>query len=107
MASGRSLPQRSHPQGRTCFGASHMIFDQLIWIDDLSPRSAALNMAIDEPLLMQPSMTAIFRTYRWESRSVSFGYFSKCALARKQYPYLSLVLLCTHGGAVVNGWIFP
>ena len=80
-----------------------MIFDQLIWIDDLAPRSAALNMAIDEALLMQLSTTAILHTYRWESRSVSFGYFSKWALVRKQYPGRDLVRRWTGGGAVEHG----
>jgi lipoate-protein ligase A len=80
-----------------------MIFDELIWIDDLSPRSAALNMAIDEALLMRPSTAAIFHTYRWESRSVSFGYFAKWALVRRQYPDRDLVRRWTGGGAVEHG----
>jgi lipoyl(octanoyl) transferase len=80
-----------------------MIFDELIWIDDLSPRSAALNMAIDEALLMQPSTAAIFHTYRWESRSVSFGYFSKWAPVKEQYPDRDLVRRWTGGGAVEHG----
>ena len=80
-----------------------MIFDELIWIDDLSPRSAALNMAIDEALLIQPSTAAIFHTYRWKSRSVSFGYFSKWAPVRAQYPDWDLVRRWTGGGAVEHG----
>jgi lipoate-protein ligase A len=80
-----------------------MIFDELIWIDDLSPRSAALNMAIDEALLTQPSMAAIFHTYRWKSRSVSFGYFSKWASVSEQYPDRELVRRWTGGGAVEHG----
>jgi lipoate-protein ligase A len=81
-----------------------MIFDELIWIDDMSPRPAALNMAIDEALLMQPSTAAaLFRTYRWESRSVSFGYFLKWAPIREQYPDRDLVRRWTGGGAVEHG----
>jgi lipoate-protein ligase A len=80
-----------------------MIFDELIWVDDLSPRSAALNMAIDEALFMQPSTAAIFHTYRWESRSVSFGYFSKWAPVRAKYPDWDLVRRWTGGGAVEHG----
>jgi len=80
-----------------------MISEKLIWINDLSPRSAALNMAIDEALLMQSSTIAIFRTYRWESRSVSFGYFSKWAPVWKQYPDRDLVRRWTGGGAVEHG----
>ena len=80
-----------------------MIFDELIWIDDLSPRSAALNMAIDEALLMQPSTTAIFHTYQWKSRSVSFGYFSKWEQVKRQYPDRDLVRRWTGGGAVEHG----
>jgi lipoate-protein ligase A len=80
-----------------------MIFDELIWIDDLFPRSAALNMAIDEALVIQPSTTVIFHTYRWESPSVSFGYFSKWAPIRDQYPDRALVRRWTGGGAVEHG----
>jgi lipoate-protein ligase A len=80
-----------------------MIFDELIWIDDLSPRSAALNMAIDEALLMQTSVRAIFHTYRWKSRSVSFGYFAKWTSIKEQYPNRELVRRWTGGGAVEHG----
>jgi lipoate-protein ligase A len=80
-----------------------MIFDDLVWIDDLCPRSAALNMAIDEALLRQTLTPAIFRTYRWESRSVSFGYFSKWASIREQYPDHVSVRRWTGGGAVEHG----
>lgn len=80
-----------------------MIFDELIWIDDLCPRSAALNMAIDEALLIRPSATAIFHTYRWKSRSLSFGYFSKWASIREQYPNHEWVRRWTGGGAVEHG----
>ena len=79
-----------------------MIFDELIWIDDLLPRSAALNMAIDEALLMQQSAAAIFHTYRWESRSVSFGYFLKWGPVREQYPDWDLVRRWTGGGIVLQ-----
>jgi lipoate-protein ligase A len=83
-----------------------MIFEELIWIDDLSPRTAALNMAIDEALLRQTSATAIFHTYRWQSPSVSFGYFAKWALVREQYPDRELVRRWTGGGAVEHGHDF-
>jgi lipoate-protein ligase A len=79
-----------------------MMFDELIWIDDLVPRCAALNMAIDEALLRQTS-TAIFRTYRWRSRSVSFGYFSKWTAVSQLYPDRELVRRWTGGGAVEHG----
>jgi lipoyl(octanoyl) transferase len=80
-----------------------MIFEDLIWIDDSFPRPAALNMAIDEALLMQPSTAVIFRTYRWQSRSVSFGCFSKWAPVKEQYPNWDLVRRWTGGGIVEHG----
>jgi lipoate-protein ligase A len=80
-----------------------MIFDEITWIEDVLPRSAALNMAIDEALLITSSSAAIFHTYRWRSPSVSFGYFSKWALIRNQYPNRELVRRWTGGGAVEHG----
>jgi lipoate-protein ligase A len=83
-----------------------MIFGELIWVEDLCPRSAALNMAIDEALLGQPSIAPIFRTYGWLFPSVSFGYFSKWAVVREQYPDGELVRRWTGGGAVEHGGDF-
>jgi lipoate-protein ligase A len=83
-----------------------MIFDELVWVEDLYPRSAALNMAVDEALLRQASLAPIFRTYRWMSPSVSFGYFLKWAIVREQYPDRELVRRWTGGGAVEHGTDF-
>ena len=80
-----------------------MMFEEITWIEDFLPRSAALNMAIDEALLITTSSAAIFHTYRWRSPSVSFGYFSKWALIRNQYPNRELVRRWTGGGAVEHG----
>jgi lipoyl(octanoyl) transferase len=80
-----------------------MISGELIWIDDRCPRPAALNMAIDEALLVSHQTTAIFRTYRWMDPSVSFGYFSKWKEIRDRYPDRELVRRWTGGGAVEHG----
>jgi lipoyl(octanoyl) transferase len=80
-----------------------MISSELIWIDDRCPRPAALNMAIDEALLMSHQTVPLFRTYRWLSPSVSFGYFSKWRAICDRYPNRELVRRWTGGGAVEHG----
>jgi lipoate-protein ligase A len=83
-----------------------MIADELTWVDDSSPRPAALNMAIDEALLMSPRAGALFRTYRWRLPSVSFGYFCRWTEIGSRYPDRELVRRWTGGGAVEHGQDF-
>src|SRR3954469_9382882 len=47
---------------------------ELLVYDDLEPKPAPLNMAVDEALLVS-STTPILRFYRWQRPAVSFAYF--------------------------------
>ena len=54
------------------------IFAALNVYHDLAPRSAPMNMAIDEALLESAAAPSI-RFYRWEYPALSFGYFGRFA----------------------------
>src|SRR4051794_27418435 len=69
--------------------------------DDLEPKPAALNMAVDEALLI--SATApILRFYRWRGPALSFGYFGRLAEAEKQAGGREIVRRWTGGGIVLH-----
>ncbi len=85
-----------------------MIFDQLVWMNDPTPRDGPLNMAIDETLLaaFNASGTAaqpILRVYRWSGPWVSVGYFEPLEAARRAFPGRKLVRRWTGGGIVPHG----
>ena len=52
------------------------MLDALHVYDDLDPKAAALNMAVDEALL-ETAGAPILRFYRWRRPSLSFGYFGR------------------------------
>src|SRR5260370_20818049 len=54
------------------------IFAELEVCKDAAPRSAAMNMAIDEALFETVRLPSI-RFYRWNSPALLFGYFGKFA----------------------------
>jgi len=70
--------------------------------DDLEPKSAALNMAIDEALLTDAA-APILRFYRWRQPSLSFGYFGLYAEAARQANEREIVRRWTGGGIVPHG----
>ena len=75
---------------------------ELLVYDDLDPKPAALNMAVDEALLL--SATApILRFYRWSRPSLSFGYFGRHAEVANQAAQRDLVRRWTGGGIVLHG----
>ena len=78
------------------------MFSELIVIDDPTPRPGPLNMAIDE-VLLSTAQSAILRFYRWNTPSVSFGYFVRfaeaCAIAEDR----TVVRRWTGGGIVPHG----
>jgi lipoate-protein ligase A len=78
------------------------VFSELIVIDDLTPRSGPLNMAIDEVLLGR-ARSVILRFYRWNTPSVSFGYFVRFAEAREIAGDRATVRRWTGGGIVPHG----
>ena len=78
------------------------LVDRLDLIDDRQPRSAAMNMALDEALLHTVSGPTM-RTYRWEGPAVSFGYFSAFREAELCADGRELVRRWTGGGIVLHG----
>src|SRR6266487_4230829 len=78
------------------------IFAKLEICRDATPRSAAVNMAIDEALLDTAKVPSI-RFYRWNSPALSFGYFGKFADVANYAPRRDLVRRWTGGGIVFHG----
>jgi lipoyl(octanoyl) transferase len=70
--------------------------------DDVVPRSAAMNMAIDEALL-DYAMEPAIRFYRWDSPALSFGYFGKFADVADYSCERDLVRRWTGGSIVLHG----
>jgi lipoyl(octanoyl) transferase len=77
-------------------------FERLRVYQDLPPRSAAMNMAIDEALLDAAAIPLI-RFYRWKSLALSFGYFGKFAEVTRYVSERDLVRRWTGGGIVLHG----
>ncbi len=78
------------------------IFATLNVYHDTTPRSAALNMAIDEALLEHASSPSI-RFYRWNHPALSFGYFGKFNDVAEHRHQRDLVRRWTGGGIVFHG----
>ena len=78
------------------------IFATLDVYHDTTPRSAAMNMAIDEALLEQATSPSI-RFYRWDHPALSFGYFGKFADVANYSKERDLVRRWTGGGIVFHG----
>lgn len=78
------------------------LFATLEMYSDNAPRSAAMNMAIDEALLESAAAPAI-RFYRWESPALSFGYFGRFADVADNASERDLVRRWTGGGIVFHG----
>ena len=77
-------------------------FERLTVYQDLTPRSAAMNMAIDEALLEAAKVPSI-RFYHWNSPALSFGYFGKFADVADYAAERDLVRRWTGGGIVFHG----
>ena len=78
------------------------MLDALHVYDDLEPRPAALNMAIDEALLAEASAPTL-RYYRWRKAALSFGYFGRYAEAAAEADGREIVRRWTGGGIVPHG----
>ncbi|MEY2489660.1 MAG: lipoyl(octanoyl) transferase [Verrucomicrobiota bacterium] len=70
--------------------------------DDSEPRSAALNMAVDEALLQIAAFPTL-RFYRWRGPALSFGYFGSYADVADQRGDREIVRRWTGGGIVPHG----
>jgi lipoate-protein ligase A len=81
--------------GMTIFGALDVYHDH-------TPRSAAVNMAIDEALLEHATIPLI-RFYRWQCPGLSFGYFGRFADVASYQWERDLVRRWTGGGIVFHG----
>ena len=78
------------------------IFAELEVCKDGAPRSAAMNMAIDEALFETVRLPSL-RFYRWNSPALSFGYFGKFADVAEYAVDRDLVRRWTGGGIVFHG----
>jgi lipoate-protein ligase A len=78
------------------------IFRALDVYHDYTPRSAAMNMAIDEALLDHAALPSI-RFYRWHSPALSFGYFGRFRDVAAFASSRDLVRRWTGGGIVFHG----
>jgi lipoyl(octanoyl) transferase len=79
-----------------------MKFEKLRLIDDVIPKAASENMAVDEALFLTAE-TPVLRIYRWLSPSVSFGYFTPWNEVIRSFPGRDLVRRWTGGGIVEHG----
>ena len=77
-------------------------FERLTVYQDLMPRSAAMNMAIDEALL-ETAVVPTIRFYRWRSPALSFGYFGRFSDVAIYAAERDLVRRWTGGGIVFHG----
>ena len=82
--------------------AGWMLFGNIAEIRDDTPRSATVNMALDE-VLLAGARTPMLRIYRWERDAVSFGYFGKYAPVAAAWPGREIVRRMTGGGVVPHG----
>ncbi|MEY2482088.1 MAG: lipoyl(octanoyl) transferase [Verrucomicrobiota bacterium] len=78
------------------------MLDELLLYDDLDPKSAALNMAVDEAVLETTTSPAL-RFYRWRGPALSFGYFGVYADVADQRDRREIVRRWTGGGIVPHG----
>lgn len=77
-------------------------FDAMEFLADPEPRSAPVNMAMDEVILREISVP-LLRVYRWERPSVSYGYFEKFSVVEERYAGWEFVRRWTGGGIVPHG----
>jgi len=78
------------------------LLDELHVYDDREPKSAAMNMAIDEALLESVTAPSL-RFYGWRGSSLSFGYFGSFAEIAEEAKHCDLVRRWTGGGIVRHG----
>ena len=78
------------------------MLDELRLYDEVDPKSAALNMALDEALL-ERAATPILRFYCWRRPSLSFGYFGRYVEVADQASHREIVRRWTGGGIVPHG----
>lgn len=78
------------------------MLDELLVYHDSEPRTAALNMAVDEALL-ESAAAPTLRFYRWRGPALSLGYFGSYADVADQSGHREIVRRWTGGGVVPHG----
>jgi lipoate-protein ligase A len=78
------------------------VFQSLDIYNDHVPRSAALNMAVDEAL-WENAIAPSLRFYQWDHPALSFGYFGRYQDVTDYAGERDLVRRCTGGGIVLHG----
>jgi lipoate-protein ligase A len=73
-----------------------------VLFDETDPKSAALNMAVDEALFVTAT-TPILRFYQWRRPSISFGYFGRYKEIAVAAGDREIVRRWTGGGTVPHG----
>ena len=86
----------------TSVGMTKKLFRSLVVYEDVVPRSAAMNMAIDEALL-EIACAPTIRFYRWDHDALSFGYFGRFSDVARFEGERELVRRWTGGGIVFHG----
>lgn len=74
-------------------------FNKLVLMLDAGPRSAAMNMAVDQALL-ESATEPVLRVYQWDQPSISFGYSHSWEELRASLPPWPAVRRWTGGGVV-------
>ena len=101
-SSGRSQILLDFARNERGEDTTQYLFSSLDVYQDVFPRSAAMNMAIDEALLDYVAVPSV-RFYRWHSPALSFGYFGKFADVSLYADERDLVRRWTGGGIVFHG----
>ena len=86
----------------TSLDTTEGLFAALSVYNDITPHSAAMNMAIDEALL-ETAVVPTIRFYRWGFPALSFGYFGKFFDVAIYAAERDLVRRWTGGGIVFHG----
>jgi lipoate-protein ligase A len=73
-----------------------------VFFDDIDPKSAALNMAVDEALFVTAT-APVLRFYQWRRPSISFGYFGRYQEVAAEAGDREIVRRWTGGGTVPHG----
>jgi lipoate-protein ligase A len=82
------------------------LFARMLFLEDLEPREASLQMAVDR-ILLEITLLPILRIYRWLEPCVTIGYFESIADAELRFPRVPIVRRWTGGGAVLHGTDAP
>jgi len=77
------------------------LFHRLWVFEDLEPRDAALQMALDR-VLLETTALPVLRFYRWSEPCVTVGYFESLEQAAANHPGLPVVRRWTGGGSVLH-----